>query len=240
MGGRPSLGGPRFPCQGGCVGACACTCVCACACVSYRGVCGAVCAPDSVSPALWTCSAGQRQYLGQAGKLVAAVPTAARSQAQSPLLPPRFSPPLLGQGPVCRLLRSSAAKRLNQNQLFRACLPPRPATLLSSCLSFLAICSWISPRWASRGLPGLPGGSIAHPGPLPSPSASPLPWSHQVPLPSPHPTPSPSPDSENQLSTLLPSAVYVLSSAVRPARGAVLGGRLLGSPPSHQEGFGPS
>lgn len=60
-----------------------------------------------------------------------------------------------------------------------------------SCL-FLAICSWMSPRWASRGLPGQPHHSIAHP----------------VSSQAPQPLPCPAyircfPDSENQLSTSL-------------------------------------
>lgn len=58
----------------------------------------------------------------------------------------------------------------------------------------------------------------AHPGPSAAPQ--PLPCSGHIRSPPSHPPPAP----ENQLSTFLPSAAHVLSSAVRPARGAALGG----------------
>lgn len=222
----------NFPGQGVCGSACTCVCTRACVLLSVslrRGLCSQLrlsCPLDVLS--------GAEAVPGQAGKLAPGAPTAVRSQALSPF--PREGPSphfsLLGHGPVCRLLRSNPAKRLNQNQLFYACCLPLPATLLSLLRSLFR--------------PSAPGyllevGFLRAPRPpraeLPTqgPAASPLPWSYQVSPPSP-----PFPDSENQLSTFLPSASYVLSSAVRPARGAALGGRLLSSPPSHQEGFGPS
>lgn len=139
----------------------------------------------------------------QAGKLAPGAPTAVRSQALSPLpregaLPtPHFS--LLGQGPVCRLLRSNPAKRLNQNQLFYACRLPPPATLLSlSCRLF-----WPSaPGYLLEvGFPRAawpPRSSIAHPRPL---SLSPALVTSGFPSPTP---PSQTQKTSSALSSPLP------------------------------------
>lgn len=234
MGSRSSLWGPRFPCQGAHV----CTCVCARGCAFLTGVS----AERSVLPALCLPPCGHAQW--DSGSPLASwrlafpqLPEAGlcpRSPGKPPTPTPTPAPPLLGHGPARRLLRSYPAKRLNRNQMFRACLLPPLATLLSlSCLFWSPAPRYL--RRASRGLPM----QYSHPGPLPSPSASPLPWSHQGFLSPPVPLPQ-SQTQKTELSTFLPSAACVLSSAVRPARGAALGGRLLAAPPSHQEGFGPS
>lgn len=118
--------------------------------------------------------------------------------------------PLLGHGPIHRLLRSQPAR--GWTNCFHPCLTASCHPLPLSCLSLLAICSWISLlRWASQGLQGQPRHSIANPGPSGwgwgwGPSAgSPTVVFHQVP-----------PGVESQLSTPSPS---LCAELCRPARG---------------------
>lgn len=84
--------------------------------------------------------------------------------------------PLLGPWPVRQLLGSSPARVQNQLFPFLSRSPPvSPPAPPLSCLSFLAICSWISLRWASPGLPGQPRHSIACPVPSQVPQPPPCP-----------------------------------------------------------------
>lgn len=197
MGGQASTSGSSLPSSG-------CTRERVCVCTQMGKRCALLCflrmltaerfaLPSRVPRAPWTCTVGQR--VSQQWPAARLCPPAWGS--------PHPTSPLLGHWPVRRLLRSHPAS-------FSMLSHSLPATLLPlSCLSFLAICSWIPLRWASRGLPGQPRHSIAHPVPSQAPPPLPCPGYIRFFL-----------DSENQLSTFLPSAACVLSSAVRPARGA--------------------
>lgn len=123
-----------------------------------------------LSRASWTCSVGQRLYLG---RLAAGVPAGAKLCSRRGCPTPFPFP--TGHGPIHRLLRSQPARRLNQNQLFSSlsyCLLS-PAAIVEGCL-FLAICSWISLlRWASQGLPGQPHSQYCFPSTFSGPSIGP-------------------------------------------------------------------
>lgn len=159
-----------------------------------------VCAPRGVSLALWACSVGQRQY---PGSLHPVSQQLARSKA---LPPPQGSPrptlPFEGPRPVTRLLRNNAARGRPGIGCFQVCLSAPPAAI-------------VFPLWHLL----LDVSELQHcsPGAL----SGPLRLS---------PAPDPSGFTRTQKTSSALSPQPVLSSAVRPARGA---------PPSHQ-GFGPS
>lgn len=131
---------------------------------------------------------GAETVPGQAGHRC---PVLCQKQGSAPSLgKPRPSYPRLGPGLSSGFLETPLQEAEPEPVVFKLVLLP---SIVMSFL-FLATCSWMSPRWASRGLPGQPHHSIAHP----------------VSSQAPQPPPCPAyirfvPDSENQLSTSLPS-----------------------------------
>lgn len=112
-----------------------------------------------VSHALWTCSVGQRQYLGRRGSRC---PSSCQSSAPACCNP--FSPAPKDTGLSTGFWEASLLEAEPEPIVFIPVLLPPVTPLPLSCLSFLAICSWISLlRWASQGLPGQPSHSIANP-----------------------------------------------------------------------------
>lgn len=106
---RPSRGGPRFPSQGGRVGECVCVWFVQ---VSLRGgLCSQLCVSCLVD--LLSGAAAVPGQTGSWGSNSCQEPGSVPHPWKS--LPPTPTPasPLLGHGPVCRLLRSNPAKRLN-------------------------------------------------------------------------------------------------------------------------------
>lgn len=91
--------------------------------------------------------------------------------------------PLLGQGLSTGSLEAALPEAEPEPVVFKLVLLPSlqpPSSLPLSCLSFLAICSWIVSEMGFLGAAGAAPSQYCSPSALSGPSASPLPWLHQV------------------------------------------------------------